>query len=213
MKTCPDCNYSNTDDAKFCVACGKALSEEQTPRDNGEPFAEISPETIIENDTPFNQDALKKFYVNIKIGALVLFGCGALMILIGILDILFPTEGTNNAVLFICGGVMIVLGVVYLCLYGKATTNNKLVTDTSRQRYLFYEDGVKAVFSDMGVSSTESNITYNQISKVTRRKYFILIWFGSTVWLIDRSAFLNGSEEQLKYLLLRKCGEKIVHLD
>lgn len=214
MKTCPNCNYPNADHAKFCVSCGSTLPEEQQQSDADDLFKDSEPETILENDTPFNQSALKKFYSNIKIGAFVLFGCGALMILIGILDILFPPEDTNNAVRFICGGVMIALGVVYLCLYGKATTNNKLVTDTSRQRYLFYEDGVRAVFSDSAnpASQSTSYITYSQISKVSKRKEFLLVWFGTSVWLIDRNSFLKGSEEQFKYFLLRKCGEKVVHL-
>jgi hypothetical protein len=213
MKTCPNCNYSNTDDAKFCVGCGTLLPEEQKQSDTDDLFKEIAPETILDNDTPFNQEALKKFFANIKIGAFVLFGCGALMILIGILDVLLPTEDGSVATPFICGGAMIVLGVFYLFLYRRSTTSNKLVTDTSRQRYLFYEDGIKAVFSDKGISSAESNITYAQISKVTRRKDFLLIWFGTTVWLIDRNSFTKGSEEQFKYLLLRKCGEKIVRLN
>jgi hypothetical protein len=213
MKTCPYCNYSNTDDAKFCVCCGKTLSEEQKPRDTGDPFEEIAPDPIVENDTPFNQDALKKFYINIKICAFVLFGCGALMLLLGVLDKLFLDPTGNETITFVCAVAMLVLGVVYIFLYRKSTVNNKVVTKTSRQLYLFYEDGIRAVFSDMGVPSSESNITYAQISKVTRRKYFILVWFGSTVWLIDRNTFVKGGEEQLKYLLLRKCGEKVVRLN
>lgn len=214
MKICPNCGHSNEEEAGYCLRCGEALPENEVlavaeAKEEAAPFLPVSL-PVIENDTPYNQEMLRTYYRFLKVGAILLF-------IVGIFFLAFSsypvTQGELPEIeLLLCGAFVLLCGGIYLWQFYKMTKQNTTVTQTSRQLYLFKEDGLHAVFSDNGEKLGENFLSYDKISKVTMTKRYLLIRFGSSAFIVDRATFTQGSTEEAIALLREKCPPKTVKI-
>lgn len=211
MKICSHCGHQNEEEARYCLACGESLQDNEivAAADAREEVESLLSPSVpaIENDTPFNQETLKSFYKNVLICGIICLICGLFIILVALIE----TWRNQFPVWFLFSGIVFsVLGGFYIYLFNKTTKQNKTVTETSRQLYIFKDNGIQAIFSDNGEKLGESFIHYEKISKVTKRNHFLLFWFGNTVYLVDCNTFTKGSKEEAIALLKEKCPPKTI---
>ena len=201
MKRCEKCGGENEDFANYCKYCGAAFSERSAEETKPQERATLS--SIVENDTPFNTQALKKFYKALFVCAIVVLVCGAFALACGLIIFLLDAEKTDVS-LFVMGAACLALGIVLLFLYKKSTTGNKTITENTHQLYRFREDGVVAETYEGETKTSEQSVRYEQISRVKCAKTLIYIYFGNLVWLMNRDTYVLGSEWELKSLLVSK---------
>lgn len=201
MKRCEKCGGENEDFANYCKHCGATFAERGAEEAKPQERAVLS--SIVENDTPFNTQALKKFYKTLFICAIVVLVCGAFTLACGLIVFLLDAEKTDVS-LFVMGAACLALGIALLFLYKKSTTDNKTITESTHQLYRFREDGVVAETYEGETKTAEQSVRYEQISRVKCAKTLIYIYFGNLVWLMNRDTYVLGSEWELKSLLVSK---------
>lgn len=214
MKVCPNCGHRNEEESGYCLQCGEALPEPDViataeARAEAEPFLD-TPVPALENDSPFNKQTLRHYYGYTKIAGFLMLAAALLFLAFSTVDAVINKEA--DPILFFLGAFIALGGGVYLWLYHQRTALNKTVTDTSRQLYLFKEDGLQTIFSDEGKKLSEILLSYDKITKVTAQKEHILLWFGNTVFLVERNSFTRGTEEDVVALLREKCNPGVVKI-
>lgn len=234
MKECPACHAFNHDEANFCAVCGVKFAPSEDAR-NASPAAEnpSSEQTkygqeampmpaydkenmqtdfsvpVIQNDSPMTPATLKELYAPIRIGGFIMLVCGALLVLLEVLLMTFETE-VSDIILLYCGIIILACGGLYIGLYYGSLIKNKLFTETAHALYVCNEKGLIQYMYDKDQKTGEQFIGYEQITKVTARKNFLLIRFGPTAWIINRHAFIQGTEiDFLNFLRSRGVNVKV----
>lgn len=225
MKECPACHAFNHDEANFCAVCGVKFAPSEDARD-ASPAAEnpSSEQTkygqeampmpaydkenmqtdfsvpVIQNDSPMTPATLKELYAPIRNAGFILLACGAVLLLLQIL-MMIPAPENSDTLLLICAIMIFSCGAVYIGMYYGSLTKNKLFTNTAHALYVCNEKGLIQYMYDKDQKTGEQFIGYEQITKVTARKNFLLLRFGPVAWIIDRRAFTQGTESDFLNLL------------
>ena len=164
---------------------------------------------VIQNDSPMTPATLKELYAPIRIGGFIMLVCGAVLLLLQIL-MMIPAPENSDTLLLICAIMIFSCGAVYIGMYYGSLTKNKLFTDTAHALYVCNEKGLIQYMYDKDQKTGEQFIGYEQITKVTARKNFLLIRFGPTAWIINRHAFIQGTEiDFLNFLRSRGVNVKV----
>lgn len=225
MKECPACHAFNHDEANFCAVCGVKFAPSEDARD-ASPAAETSPADpakygkneismpaynkenmqtdfsvpVIQNDTPMTPATIKELCENTRNMGFILLACGAVLILLNICTTLFLPELSDSFFLYL-GIAFFTIGIVFILLYHNSLTKNKLFTDTSHALYVCDEKGMIQYMYDKDRKTGEQLVSFNQISKVEAKGHFLMIFFGSTFWPVDRRTFIQGTEIDFLNLL------------
>lgn len=225
MKFCIHCGACLSDDARFCTSCGKrtddaSLSPAATPEPIAPPMpvpvqnepAQDEPAAVVKNDTQLTPNTLKKFYKNLKNGAVAVIVMGFLVLFMNLFLLTLRGYEEDDFTLWVCGIVLIVCGAIILWMYYAVYTKNKMFTARTHTLYLCDEEGIVQILLDGEKEMGRQRISYAQISKVTKKKEYILLRFGASAWLIDRNAFTLGTEADFVALLKRRCAPKSVKI-
>lgn len=227
MKFCTHCGAHLGDDARFCTSCGTKTDD--APVSPVAPVPPASPASapesaiqaapvqnepviLVKNDTQLTPNTLKKFYKDLKDGSIAVIVIGILLLFMSLFLLTLRGYEEDDFVFWVCGVVFIVCGALILWMYYAVYTKNKIFTERTHTLYLCDEEGVTQILLDGERETARSWISYAQISKVTKKKEYILLRLGASVWLIDRNAFTLGTEADFVALLKRRCAPKSVKI-
>lgn len=197
MKLCENCQQEVDDNVNFCPNCGKsfALENDQT----------AMPKALIENDSPFTPETIKKYLKPTKRFGIIFFCLGLFFSLMYILD----RDGFGYSMLFPCF-IILVCSATLIAVPAIYAKKHNLLNEKTHNLYLFYENEAIG-FGYEGQNKRDFNrIPYDKFTKIKKQDGMYLLFFGLQLWVVESNCFTVGTEEEFCAFLRRVCNPKVI---